>query len=197
MPFLLALVVTILIGVGVRMKPYFAGDVAVAQIVQAMPDPDWWATPVSRLPTAPAKHYVMAMTVAVAFVLAGWRGAVLAIVILALEQYGAESTKAIFQRPRPSSSLINVIGSPSGYSFPSTTMTFLATTFGLMAVLAGRAQKNPISLPVLGLASCMLIAGAFARVALGAHWPSDVVLTVVICLAWIWALARTVLRRAS
>jgi membrane-associated phospholipid phosphatase len=42
----------------------------------------------------------------------------------------------------------------------------------------------------------MLVLGCLARVALGAHWPSDVVLTTVIGLAWIWAAARVVVPRS-
>jgi len=42
----------------------------------------------------------------------------------------------------------------------------------------------------------MLALGCAARVALGAHWPSDVILTSLICLTWIWAAARGVLGRA-
>ena len=35
-----------------------------------------------------------------------------------------------------------------------------------------------------------------ARVALGLHWPSDVLLTSLICMLWIWAAARIVFRKA-
>jgi membrane-associated phospholipid phosphatase len=40
------------------------------------------------------------------------------------------------------------------------------------------------------------VLGCAARVALGAHWPSDVLLTSVICLSWIWATSRLVLGRS-
>jgi hypothetical protein len=30
-------------------------------------------------------------------------------------------------------------------------------------------------------------------VTLGAHWPSDVILTTMVCLVWIWAARRVVL----
>ena len=42
----------------------------------------------------------------------------------------------------------------------------------------------------------MLVLACAARVALGAHWPSDVLLTSVICLSWIWATTRLVLGRS-
>jgi len=193
-PFLLAALVTVLIGLGVWMEPYFAGDVALTRAVQAAtPNPGWWATPVSRLAPAPAKYYVMVIALVLSYVVAGWRGLAITGVFIALEQYGAESTKAIFQRPRPSRELIAVAGNPTGYTFPSTTITFFCVTFGAVAVLAARRTKTPARWLVFAAASMMLILGCVARVALGAHWPSDVVLTSVICLSWIWATRRIVL----
>jgi membrane-associated phospholipid phosphatase len=195
-PLLLAAVVTALIGMAVWMEPYFAGDVAVTRSFQsAVPDPGWWARPVSSLAPAPAKYYVMVVTAVLAYVLAGWRGLVLIAAFIAIEQYGAESTKAIFQRPRPSRELI-ATASGSGYSFPSTTVTFFCATFGVVLVLAALRRQAPGRWPLLGAASIMLALVCAARVALGAHWPSDVVLTTVICLSWIWAASRLVLGRA-
>ena len=194
-PFVLAAVVTALIGLGVWMEPYFAGDVEVARAVQtAAPNPGWWATPISRLAPAPAKYYVMVITLVLSYILAGWRGLAITGGFIALEQYGAESTKAIFGRPRPSPDLIAVIGNPSGFTFPSTTITFFAVTFGAVAMLALRRARAPGRWPILIAASLMLALGCVARVALGAHWPSDVVLTSVICLSWIWAVSRVVVR---
>ncbi len=196
LPFLLAATVTGLIGAGVAMEPYFAGDVAAARAVQsAAPDPGWWATPISRLAPAPAKYYVMGLAAMLAFALAGFRGLLLAVAFIALEQHGAEATKAWFGRPRPSRDLIAVVGSPAGFTFPSTTIAFFSVTFGLLTVIAARVRKTPLALGVLVVAPVMLALGCLARVALGAHWPSDVILTSVVCLSWIWAASRLVLKR--
>lgn len=196
-PFLLAAVVTILIGLGVWMEPYFAGDVELARAFQAAaPNPGWWATPISRLAPAPAKYYVMVIALVLSYIVAGWRGLAIAGGFVALEQYGAESTKAIFGRPRPSRELIAVTGNPSGFTFPSTTITFFCVTFGLVAVLAALRRKAPGRWPIFAIGALMLVLGCAARVALGAHWPSDVLLTSVICLSWIWATTRLVLGRS-
>lgn len=196
LPFALAAIVTILIGIGVWMEPYFAGDVAAARALQAaLPEPGWWATPVSRLAPAPGKYYVMGIAAILAYLIAGVRGLLLAAGFIALEQYGAEATKAWFGRPRPSRELIAVVGTPSGFTFPSTTITFFSVTFGLLAVMAARVRTTPLAIGVLVAASAMLVLGCLARVALGAHWPSDVILTAVVCLAWIWAASRVVLRK--
>src|SRR5215203_345253 len=193
-PFLIVAAVTILIGIGVSLEPYFAGDVRATRALQAAsPNPGWWATPVSRLAPAPGKYYVIAVTVVAAFFVGGWRGLALMLAFLALEQWGAEYTKKLFQRPRPSPELIAVVGKPSGFTFPSTTITFFAVTFGAVGLLAAVRKKAPYRWPVMVLAFGMVLLGCAARVALGAHWPSDVLLTSVICLSWIWAASRSVL----
>ena len=193
-PFLIAALVTVLIGLGVWMEPYFAGDVPVARAIQsAAPDPGWWARPISNLAPPPAKYFVMVVAAVLAYVLAGWRGLLLIAVFIAIEQYGAESTKALFKRPRPSRELIATT-TGGGFSFPSTTVTFFSVTFGTLAVLAALRRKAPARWPLLIASSAMLVLVGAARVALGAHWPSDVILTTVICLVWIWAAARLALR---
>ena len=195
MPFVLAAAVTVLIGVAVAMAPYFAGDVQLTKLIQALsPAPQAWATPVSNLAPAPGKYYVMAIVLTASFFVAGWRGLALIVAFLLLEQYGAEHTKAIFKRPRPSPELVAVVGRPSGFSFPSTTLTFFAVTFGGLGVLALVRKQAPMRTAVMAAAFGMVLLGCLARIALGAHWPSDVFLASLICMLWIWAAARSVLR---
>ncbi|MDO8677829.1 MAG: phosphatase PAP2 family protein [Acidobacteriota bacterium] len=196
LPFALATAVTVLIGVAVSMEPYFAGDIAVTRAVQrASPEPSWWATPISRLAPAPIRYYVMGIAALLSFLIAGWPGLAIAAAAIALDQFGAEATKAIVGRPRPSRELIKVVGNPSGFSFPSTTITFFCATFGTLAVLSARKAATPLNGVVLVAASLILVLGCVARVALGLHWPSDVALTSVICLTWLWATARVTVPR--
>lgn len=195
-PFLIAAAVTVLIVVGVRMEPYFAGDVQVTRAVQRFtPAPASWATPVSRLAPAPGKYYLMAIALVASFFVAGVRGLAIVVAFLVLEQYGAESTKALFNRPRPSRDLIAVTGNPSGLGFPSTTITFYSVTIGAVGLLALLRKKAPYRWPVVVACFGFLLVGCIARVALGAHWPSDVLLTSLLCLVWIWAASRVVLSR--
>src|SRR5215208_4618601 len=129
MPFVLAAIVTLLVGTAVALEPYFAGDVPLTRMVQSVsPSPHSWATAVSSLAPAPGKYYVIAIILTASLFVGGWRGLALIAAFLLLEQYGAEYTKEIFKRPRPSRDLITVIGNPSGFSFPSTTLTFFAVT---------------------------------------------------------------------
>lgn len=194
---MLAAVVSILIGTAVAMEPYFAGDVRLARLIQsASPNPQRWATPVSSLAPAPGKFYVMAVVLTASFFVAGWRGLVVIAGFLLLEQYGAEYTKAWFKRPRPSRDLVHVFGNPSGFSFPSTTLTFLAVTCGGLAILALVNKKAPARIGVMVAGFGVVLLGCLARIALGLHWPSDVFLTSTVCMLWIWAAARMFAGRA-
>ena len=147
LPFALAAAVTVLIGVAVSMEPYFAGDVAVARAVQR-------ASPAARLvgdadqqPRTGAKPVLRD----------GHRGAA---VVTSSPDGGAwrspparsrSSSSAPNQRRRssagrgPRASLITVVGNPSGFTFPSTTITFFCATFGTVAVLSARKAATPLN----------------------------------------------------
>ena len=193
MPFAVVACVTLIVGFSVRQMPYFPGDVAATRFVQTQSGSTAWAVMVSQLATSPYKYFVMGLTIGLSFGLGGIRGLVLAVGVMAIEQYGAEATKAIFSRPRPSPLLVSVVGSPTGFSFPSTTMTFFSATLGVLAVLAARTKSSPMRWPLFVVSVALIALGATARVALGAHWPSDVILTAAVSLGWIWATSRTLL----
>lgn len=191
MPLALAAIVTVLVGLGVWLDPYFPGDVELTRALQAaLPDASWWATPVSRIASAPAKYVVMGLALGLSMALAGWKGAAVSLAAIVLDQYGAEASKTIFARPRPSPELVAVVGSPSGFTFPSGTLTFFSATFGWLLIQAQRSKPGSLRTAVLVTTPIALLLGCLARVVLGAHWPSDVLLTTVICLAWLWAVGR-------
>ena len=191
-PFAIAFAVSVLVFTAAALEPYFAGDVAIAKAVQAVAPGTGWASFVTSLALTPHKQLVMVLTVAIAYWLAGWKGAALTIAAIVIEQFGAEATKQIARRPRPSHDLVAVAGNPSGFSFPSTFTTFITVTFGSVLLL-GLQSRVRAAVPVAALAGLVIVIGWAARVTLGAHWPSDVVLTSVVCLAWIWAARRVVL----
>jgi membrane-associated phospholipid phosphatase len=184
--------VSILVFAAAALAPYFAGDVALARAVQALSPGTSWATQVTNLALEPYKFFVMALAVGTAYWLAGWKGAAITIAAIVIEQVGGEASKQIARRPRPSRDLVAVIGNPSGFSFPSTFTTFVAVTFGSVLLLALHSRAK-VAVSAAAVATAVIVLGWAARVALGAHWPSDVVLTTVVCLSWIWAVRRVVL----
>lgn len=181
----MAVVLTILVGAQARFLPSLPGDPAIATAVQALSPGTGWIAPAISTASAPLKYGLMAIAVLGAWRLAGPRAALVVVAAIALEQSFAESSKALFGRPRPSRDLVAVMGNPSGLSFPSTFMTLYSVTIGPLVVLAWRMRPSALRTWILvdGLA-VLLLAGA-ARVVPGAHWPSDVLGTIAICLSWL------------
>jgi len=195
LPLLLAAVITLLIGTAVRMEPYFAGDVAVARAVQALSPGTSWATTYTRTAISPMKWIVAAIALAVCYALGGWPGALFFLVALIIEQTLGEASKSLFMRPRPSPDLVQVVGAPSGYGFPSTFMTFHSVVLGCIGILARQARAGVGRQIAVVAVPLLILIGWACRVVAGAHWPSDVVLTTVLCLMWL-VLLNHVMRAA-
>jgi membrane-associated phospholipid phosphatase len=182
---LLALVITIVFGLQARLLPYAPGDPAIAQAIQSASPGTAWVAPFIRTATAPLKYGLMALAVLGAWRLAGLRAALVVIAAIAIEQTFGEASKTLFGRPRPSREIVAVMGNPTGLSFPSTFMTLYSVTIGALVVLAWRQRPSPLRTGVVVAGLLVLVVAACARIVPGAHWPSDTVGTVAICLSWL------------
>ena len=180
-----ALVVTVLIGAQARFLPYLPGDVPLAHAIQAASPGTGWVAPAVATASAPLKYGLMAIALLGAWRLAGPRAVLVVAAAIALEQVGGEASKALFGRPRPSRDLVAVMGDPSGFSFPSTFMTLYSVTIGALVVLAWRNRPGPLRAGVLVAGGLVLVFAACARIVPGAHWPSDTIGTVAMCLSWL------------
>lgn len=183
--FRVALVVTVLVGAQARLLPYLPGDVPLARAIQAASPGTSWVAPAVATASAPLKYGLMAIAVLGAWRLAGVRAALVVVAAILLEQIGGEASKSLFGRPRPSRDLVAVMGTPSGFSFPSTFMTLYAVTIGSLVVLAWRTRPAALRTGVLAAGSLVLVVAACARIVPGAHWPSDTIGTIAICLSWL------------
>jgi len=181
----LALLVTIVFGAQARFLPYLPGDPALAHAVQAIAPGTAWVAPFVGTASAPLKYGLMAIAVLGAWRLAGLRAALVVIAAIVLEQTLGEASKGLFGRPRPSRALVAVMGNPTGLSFPSTFMTLYAVTVGALVVLAWQKRPSPLRSGIIAAGLVVLVAAAGARIVPGAHWPSDTIGTVAICLSWL------------
>ncbi len=168
-----------------KYSAYFPGDLAVERWVQSLAPPNLnWAAGVSRTAEFPGVLLILALVLALAWALAGWRAALLAILSLAGMWVLGAWLGAVIGRPRPSPELVRVFRPLTGSSFPSLFALRYAATFGYLAVLGARKSAGAWRAVLLTVCGALLLLGWVARVALGAHWPSDVALSYLIGLLW-------------
>jgi undecaprenyl-diphosphatase len=101
------------------------------------------------------------------------REALVVIGILAAVTAGSEAIKQLVARPRPPGFNNTELGIV--YSYPSGHVLEAVTIYGIIAVLVWRSslpQAIRIAVPIVFTAIIILV--AIARVAVGAHYPSDV-----------------------
>jgi membrane-associated phospholipid phosphatase len=164
---------------------HFPRDVAVERWVQSLvPQNLNWATGVSRTAEFLWILLIIGFIFTFSWILAGWRGAFISIFsflgMLALGHW----LGPVIARLRPSVELVRVFRPLSGYSFPSLFGLRYAATFGFLAVLAVWKSTGVLRTKVLIVCVALLILGWVARVALAAHWPSDVIISYYLGLLW-------------
>jgi len=103
------------------------------------------------------------------------REAVLVALVLIAVTAGSEGIKQLVARPRPSGTDPNIPGVV--YSFPSGHVLEALTIFGIIAIRIVRSPRTPRLIAVLVAAAVIIdvLLVGFARVALSAHYPSDVI----------------------
>jgi membrane-associated phospholipid phosphatase len=102
------------------------------------------------------------------------REAVIVAVVLIAVTAGSEGIKQLVARPRPSGTDPNIPGVV--YSFPSGHVLEALTIFGIIAIRIYRSARTPRVIAVLVVVAVIIDAAlvAVARVALSAHYPTDV-----------------------
>jgi undecaprenyl-diphosphatase len=80
--------------------------------------------------------------------------------------------KSTFERPRPD--LFADVILPASYSFPSGHTAMAAATYGMAAVVIARLRPASRRLVACVAVAVILLIG-ISRVALGVHWPTDVI----------------------
>ena len=182
---------TALLIVGARSLPYYPGDVEVARFVNRVtPASTGWAQTISSTAKFPWKLVLIALSVGIASKLAGWRGALLALASFAGMWILGMWLGPLVGRPRPSPDLVHVAEKLSGYSFPSIFCLTYASTLGFLAVLFARKARGALRMSAVIICCVLLLIGCAARVVLGAHWPSDVLLSYLVGLLWSCFLIR-------
>jgi undecaprenyl-diphosphatase len=118
--------------------------------------------------------------IVIGFGLVGWlfftgrrREALLVFLMLAAVTAGSEGVKQLVGRPRPSGNGDGIPGVV--YSYPSGHVLEVLTILGIVAVRTWRSSRPlllRVALPILIVFEALLV--GFARMALNAHYPTDV-----------------------
>ena len=172
---------------------YFPGDVRATLFVQSLaPASTSWAQWVSSTAKFPWNLILLAVTVGLSWKLAGRKAALLALAAFLGMWVLGKWLGPLVARPRPSLKLVHVPEQLSGYSFPSVYGFVYASTIGFLAILFARKTSGTLRVCAVFICCILLLVGWAARVALGAHWPSDVILSYMIGLLWAALLIRSV-----
>ena len=98
-------------------------------------------------------------------------------VLIAAWWYAGEPLKEVVHRPRPTAEFVEVVRPSSGFSFPSTFATTWFSVWLPVAIYACRTRQRSAGLAVCIAAWVAMLLGGWARIRMGAHWPSDILMT--------------------
>jgi membrane-associated phospholipid phosphatase len=164
---------------------FFPGDVAATRVVQSLgPQSTDWAEQLSATAKFPQSLILLAVTGGISWILAGWRAALLLLASFGGMELLGQWLGPLVARPRPAPDLVRVIKPLPGYSFPSIFALAYASTVGFLALLFAEKTLGLRRLTGMVICGALLLLGFAARLALGAHWPSDLLLSYLIGFLW-------------
>lgn len=118
-----------------------------------------------------------------------------------LRWLGSLTLKELLVSPRPEASQIAVHGQFGGYGFPSGHTLTATCLGGAILLIANRRIPRGVARRIVSIIAVLLpLITGFARVYVGAHWPSDVLggwLWGSIALMIAWAISERMVRRVT
>lgn len=161
----------------VKTTPSFETDLKITKAIQMINFPSfaWLMTAISWAGFAPQSMIITGLIVLVIFGLGLHWEAVMALVATLFSAGVNLLVKDLIQRPRPLTSMVNVIDTLNSYSFPSGHVMFYLGFLGFIGFLVFSllkpSLKRGLLLVLIGV-SIVLI--GISRIYLGEHWASDV-----------------------
>ncbi len=154
------------------------GDVAATVALQSAfgASPAWaaWLTDTAKPPLVAV---VVIAGAGLAWLMAGWRAALAVPVAGGLGWLIDKALRAVIFAPRPPPDLVAVATASSSSGLPSSFGLVYGSVFG--AVLFAPASGK-MALALQGLAVALIIAGAAARLVLGGHWFSQMLVSTLL-----------------
>lgn len=161
-------------------------DVAVAAYFRAVltPTSAHWLEAMTSLGAALWVFALVTGLIAVFIWRGAWKPLVTLLLTVPLGTMLGEGLKLVVHRQRPF--VDGPMGVWGGYSFPSGHTIAATLVYGFLALLIARTWSRwRWRLLVLAIAFVLMSAVGFSRIALGAHYLTDVLAAMVIGMAWV------------
>lgn len=176
----------------VSAEPYLALDDSIARAVQSVAwGPLVLAFPIFRWAGGPGGIYVQGGAIVLVLLL-NRRAWLLAVAATAGGVWYWVLVNLV-QRPRPSAAqVLRVTEHPGAGSFPSGHVIFIGLSVGTLMLCVGHRYLPPRWRPVGWAAVAAIVAWAgLGRIYVGAHWPTDVIASVLIVAGWLCLVSST------
>ena len=168
----------------------FPGDLTVVRGVQDLSTP-WLDDFMKGIALLGTKGFVIGSIVGIGAILAvfrRWREAVLLWLILIPEGI-LQLLKAVIDRPRPTEDLVRVLDPYASGSFPSGHTYHALLFMGLLLIFSVTGIRNRwLRDGVIVIFSLLILFTAASRLYLGAHWPSDIIGSVLFAIPTLFIL---------
>lgn len=185
---MVAIIAFIILAILAKTAAYFTFDLTITRAVQTF-QAGWFSTLMYSLSWIgfPPQTFLIPLLVLLLLYVNGlkWETAVGLISLLLSSGLGL-GIKTLVDRPRPSTSLINVIRQLYDYSFPSGHVLFFTTFFGFMFFLAYTLLKHSwLRATLLVIFGGMVALIGVSRIYEGQHWASDVIASYLLGSVWL------------
>ena len=157
------------------------GDVAVTLALQSAfgDSPQWaeWLTDTAKPSLVVA---TMVICAGLAWLVADWRAALAVPLAFGLGWLIDKAARLLIFAPRPADDIVEVASASSSSGLPSTFGLVFGGVFGVVVMARAKRRKTAL---LHVLAAFLIIMGAAARVVLGGHWPSQMLVSILLGLA--------------
>lgn len=174
----------------VRQFDYFQFDLNITRLIQSF-NPSWFhflMVIISRLGDVGLGSIIILIFAILAFLARKFKAALMIFIAPATTTVLSQIIKHLVSRPRPSNSLIQVIGFYDELdSFPSGHVMFYISLYGLLLFIVYTQFKKRLVIRrlLIGVFSLMIMLIGVSRIYLGAHWFSDVLGAYIIGFSWL------------